>query len=71
MIAKPLFDLTKKDSKLVWTEDSQVFFNQLKAALTSNEIMALPSDKGGQFILDVDACTYGIGAVLSQVQDGK
>ena len=71
MIAKPLFDLTKKDSKLVWTDDSQISFNQLKAALTSNEIMALPSDKGGQFILDVDACNYGIGAVLSQVQDGK
>ena len=71
IIAKPLFDLTKKDSKLVWTEECQLSFNTLKGALTSKEIMALPSCKGGPFILDVDACNSGIGAVLSQIQDGE
>ena len=32
--------------------------------------MAYPLDTG-QYILDTDACDLGIGAVLSQVQDGK
>ena len=33
--------------------------------------MALPRTDGGQFILDVDACNYDIGGVLSQLQDGE
>jgi hypothetical protein len=36
----------------------------------SPEIMAYPEDHG-DFILDTDACDSSIGAVLSQIQDGR
>ena len=71
IITKPLFDLTKNDSKLVWTNACQTAFDSLKRALTGAPVMALPRTDGGQFILDVDACNYGIGGVLSQLQDGE
>ena len=71
IIAKPLFDLTKKDSTLLWTDDCQIAFNSLKGALTSKDVMALPDSQGGQFILDVDSCNFGTGAVLSQIQGGE
>jgi hypothetical protein len=32
--------------------------------------MAYPEDHG-YFILDTDACDFSIGAVLSQIQDGR
>ena len=54
-IAKPLFDLTKKDSKLVWNSDSQHAFDSLKTALTSNQVMALPTSDAEGLIVDVDA----------------
>ena len=33
--------------------------------------MALPRSDAEGFIPDVEACNYGIGGVLSQVQDGE
>ena len=58
IIAKPLFDLTKKDSTLLWTDDCQIAFNSLKSALTSTYVMTLPDSEGGQFTLDVDSCNF-------------
>ena len=42
----------------------------LKHALVSAPILSYPT-RNDKFILDKDASAYGIGAVLSQVQDGK
>ncbi len=69
-IAKPLFDITKKDSALIWTDSCQKAFNSLKGELTGPDVMSLPRDSG-EYILDVDACDVSIGAVLSQIQDNK
>ena len=55
IIAKPLFDLTKKDSKLVWNNECQCAFDTLKKALTSNQVMALPTANAEGLIIDVDA----------------
>jgi transposase InsO family protein len=68
-IAKPLTELTKKETQFVWTENCQISFDKLKHALTSPEIMAFPK-LDAEFILDTDASLESIGAVLSQVQDG-
>ena len=45
-------------------------FDTLKTTLMGPEVMAYPRDHGG-YILDTDACDFGIGAVLSQIQDGR
>ena len=68
-IAKPLYVLTQQDVVFVWSDECQEAFQNLKAALTSPPILAYPSESDA-FILDTDASSVGIGAVLSQVQNG-
>jgi len=68
-IAGPLNRLLKKDQAYVWTEDCQKAFGELKRAMTSPPVLALPNDQDA-FVLDTDAAEGSIGAVLSQVQDG-
>ena len=43
----------------------------LKSKLSSPPILAYPDPKGSDFILDTDCSNLALGAVLSQVQDGK
>ena len=69
-VAKPIIDLTKKDSPLVWTAPCQKAFDELKSALLGPNIMAYPLDQG-DYIVDTDASDFAIGAVLSQIQDGQ
>ena len=69
-IAKPLFDLLKKNRRFVWTDACQRAFRTLQQKLVTAPVMAYPQDEG-QFILDTDASAYAIGGVLSQVQTGK
>jgi hypothetical protein len=68
-IASPLYDLTKKNSKFIWTEKCEKSFNTLKDKLISAPVLAYPT-KDDAFILDTDASLSSVGAVLSQVQDG-
>ena len=69
-IAKPLTELTQKNATLVWTEDCQKAFDNLKQQLLGKNITAYPQEKG-EYILDTDASDFGIGAVLSQIQNGR
>ena len=68
-IAKPLHELTEKGRKFVWTDKCQEAFDTLKHHLTSSPILGYPKDDS-VFILDTDASNVGMGAVLSQNQDG-
>ena len=69
-IAKPLYEATKGHEKdIKWNDDCEESFRKLKHALSSAPILAFPN-KVDYFILDTDACFSGIGAVLSQVQNG-
>ena len=70
IVAKPLSDLTCRESSLVWNTQCQEAFDELKAKLLGTEVTAFPLDDA-PFILDTDACDTGIGAVLSQVQSGR
>ena len=69
-IAHPLYELTKckgKD-KFCWDEEHQEAFDTLKSILCSQQVLGSPRfDR--QFILDVDASDYALGAELSQVDD--
>ncbi|KAJ8009202.1 hypothetical protein DPEC_G00086450 [Dallia pectoralis] len=52
-----------------WTPDHQKAFEELKTALLTSVVLAHP-DFTRPFILSTDASLDGLGAVLSQVQDG-
>ena len=70
LIAEPLHALMRKDAIFAWSEQCQTAFEELKERLCSSPILAYPC-REGLFVLDTDASDYGIGAVLSQVQDGE
>lgn len=64
LICKPLFQSLKKDN-FHWGTEQQEAFNILKHRMTEAPVLALP-DFFKPFILETDACNYGIGAVLMQ-----
>ena len=69
-IVKPLYKLTEHDLlRFEWTVEYQVAFERLKELLTSSPVLAYPQGYA-PFILDTDASNHGIGAILSQIQDG-
>ena len=72
-IAAPLHALTEKRAKFMWTKPCDVAFRILKERLTSAPVLAFPDLRPDApvFILDTDASRCGMGAVLSQQQDGE
>ena len=69
-IARPLHRLTEKHASFHWTEQCQESFQSLKRALTTSPILRYPKMEL-PFILDTDASGFALGAVLSQIEDGK
>ena len=78
-VAKPLFQLTEGGGRrkanrkplppFTWTEECEASFQILKSKLTSPPVLGFP-DFEKPFLLEVDASGAGLGAVLSQQQDG-
>ncbi|KAL7849936.1 hypothetical protein SRHO_G00192850 [Serrasalmus rhombeus] len=66
----PLHRLTEKGAEFRWGGGQEIVFQQLHDALVSAPVLALPR-AGCPFILDTDASNFGIGAVLSQEQEGQ
>ena len=64
-IAKPLHNLTKKDSKFVWTDECNSAFLTLKDILCSSQVLIQP-DPNKPYKLETDASKFAIGCVLSQ-----
>lgn len=59
-----------KDFEKLWDTNCEKSFESLKEKLTSSPILSFPNfDK--PFILETDSSLTGIGAILSQKQDGK
>ena len=65
-----LYRLTGAKVKFDWGEEEEDSFQKLKEAITEAPLLVYPREGGG-FVLDTDASDKAIGAVLSQVQDGK
>lgn len=67
-LAKPLTKLTEKHRQFSWGPAEQTAFEELKAALASPPVLALPvfSDESPPFVLDVDASGSAIGGCLMQ-----
>ena len=69
-VASPLHQLTRKGARFEWSEACQEAFDSLKRALVEAPVLPYP-DLSSPFLLDTDASDEGLGAVLSQVKDGK
>jgi len=69
-IAAPLHALTQKNAYFRWGSEQDEAFRTLKDKLVSAPILGTPRDEG-TYCLDTDASDRGIGAVLSQEQDGQ
>lgn len=68
-IAAPLTLLLQKHQKFLWGNEQTEAFNELKEALTSAPVLACP-DFQVPFSLQTDASNTGLGAVLTQLQEG-
>jgi hypothetical protein len=69
-IARPLHKLTEVNQVFTWSQECMDSFCSLQHSLISAPILAYPNPVS-RYILDTDASDFGIGAVLSQVQDGQ
>jgi hypothetical protein len=69
-MSRLLTQLIKKNEKFVWTGIQQQAFDNLKAALTSDSVLAHPRFDQ-PFILSTDSSDYAISAILSQLHNGK
>ena len=67
-LAEPLVSLTGKDVPFVWRPACATAFTGLRDALTRAPILSFPTEHG-EYILDTDASNFGLGGVLSQIQD--
>ena len=64
-VVYPMNQLLAKGQKFVWTEACNTAFENVKAMLASKPVVLAP-DFSKEFILQVDACDIGAGAVLLQ-----
>ena len=66
-LSAPLSDLTSKKlpNKVKWTPETEQAFFSLKQALSTAPVLHLP-DYQRLFIVQVDACERGLGAILCQ-----
>ena len=64
--ARPLFDLTRNDSKWHWETNEQSAFDKLKQNVTSAPVLISP-DSTKPFHIEADSSDFATGAVLSQV----
>jgi hypothetical protein len=70
-IAKPLFDLKKKNTVWRFEEEEERAFIRLRDSLTTAPVLRHP-DFDKPFIVQTDASGYGLGAVLVQeFEDGE
>ena len=68
-VARPLYDLTKKENPFHWEEAQQVVFNMLKLHFTMAPVLAFP-DIDCTFCLESDTSNYATVAVLPIEKEG-
>ena len=62
-VAHPITSLQRKGKKFDWSEKCERAFQELKKALTSAPILAMP-EPSADFVVCTDASLDGLGAVL-------
>ena len=66
----PLYAITHKKTKFIWTEKEEKIITELKQRLSSEPILSHPNFDY-PFILRTDASIDGLGGTLSQIVDSK
>ena len=69
-LLKPIYDLTTKDRKLIWGQEQQIAFDEIKCRLQKPPVLHLPDGKG-RFNLYSDTSKHATGRALCQIQNGK
>ena len=69
-IAAPLNRLLEKNKPFEWTDECMAAYEKLKAMLLQRPVVAYP-DFSMPFRLYTDASNVGLGAILTQQQEGK
>jgi hypothetical protein len=64
-LARPLFNLTRNDSKWCWGESKKSAFAAIRSHVVSAPILMFPDDTR-PFQLEADSSDFATGAVLSQ-----
>ena len=67
-IARPLYDLTRKDVEFGWKAEHEQAFQRVKDLVAEEPVMLLP-DPTKQYELETDASNFALGAQLSQRDD--
>jgi hypothetical protein len=68
--SSPLWELTKQDTEWKWTQKEQKAFDQVKAALSKEPVMAYFT-QGLPIRITTDASPFGLGAILEQEHGGE
>ena len=63
-IARPLYDLVKKNQKWNWTKKQKEVFRELKERFTRELVLAAP-DLDKKMQIEMDVLDYAMGGVLS------
>ena len=69
-IARPLLDLTKKDTPWNWNNPCQNAFNRLKNCFLTKPVLHLP-DTSKPFAIATDASKYASGGILLQADSDR
>ena len=69
-IARPLYNIVKKDQKWNWTEKQEKVFGKLKEKFTKELVLATP-DLDKKIRMEVDVSDYAIGGVLSMEYEDR
>ena len=64
-IASPLTNLTRKNTKFLWTEQHTKAFETLRQKLCKAPVLTLP-EGSEDFVIYSDASSFGLGCVLMQ-----
>ena len=72
-IASPLYKMTRKSCKFDWGNQCQLAFENLKKALTTTPVLAIPryDDPEKSYELTIDSSKIGHGSTLTQVINGE
>ena len=67
---KPIYDLTRKYRELIWGQEQQTAFDEIRCRLQKPPVLHLPDGKE-RFHLYSDTIKHPMGSALYQIQNGK